>query len=138
MTKWYGASGLCMNEQGQILMVLQGKLDEKKVWSIPSGGIEGNETYEECCIKELKEETGYEVKIIKPLFIKEGNTFGIDVVAHYFEVEVIGGEPEIKNPDNLIYEISWKSIDEIKRLEMSFPEDRQMLINYINEHVIEK
>lgn len=73
-------------------MVLQGKPDEEKVWSIPSGGKEGNESFEECCIREIKEETGYDVKVIKPIFIKNGSSFGIDVEVHYFEVEVIGGK----------------------------------------------
>lgn len=31
-------------------------------WFIPGGGIESNESLEECCVRELAEETGYIVK----------------------------------------------------------------------------
>jgi ADP-ribose pyrophosphatase YjhB (NUDIX family) len=47
--KWVGSSGICINENGQLLMVLQGKPEEKKTWSVPSGGKETNESFEECC-----------------------------------------------------------------------------------------
>ena len=54
MQQWFGSSGVCINEHGQLLMVLQGKPEEKKTWSIPSGGKEYDETYEECCIREIE------------------------------------------------------------------------------------
>lgn len=56
--------GVCINESGQLLMVLQGKPEKKKMWSIPSGGKEQRETLEECCIREIKEKTGYTVEIL--------------------------------------------------------------------------
>ena len=39
MQKWFGAAGICINSNGQILMVLQGKPEEKKLWTVPSGGL---------------------------------------------------------------------------------------------------
>lgn len=138
MAKWFGSAGVCVNENGQMLLVLQGKPNEKKVWSVPSGAKKANETFEECCMREIKEETGYDVRVIKPLFKKIGTTNGIDVEVLYFEVEVIGGEANIQDPDGLIYEIAWKSIDEIKDIELSFPEDRQFLIDFIKEKILDK
>lgn len=137
MKKWLGAAGLCINEKKQILMVKQGQPDEEKLWTIPSGGKESNETFEACCIREIYEETGYRTSIVKPLFIKNGTTFGIPVEVHYFQVNVDGGIPVIQDPDELIYEIGWKSANEIKDLKLSFPEDRDLLLNFISkEHVI--
>lgn len=40
---------------------------------------------------------------------------------------------EHSRPDQLIYEIAWKSIGEIRSLKMSFPEDRMFLINFMNQ-----
>jgi ADP-ribose pyrophosphatase YjhB (NUDIX family) len=133
MGKWVGSAGICVNENNELLMVLQGQPHEKKVWSIPSGGKELNETYEECCIREISEETGYEVNIAKHLFVKEGNSYGFDVTVHYFEVEVVGGECKIQDPDELIYDVSWKSVNEIEELELSFPEDREYLMGFLRE-----
>jgi ADP-ribose pyrophosphatase YjhB (NUDIX family) len=133
VNKWIGSAGICVNEKNEMLMVLQGQPHEKKVWSIPSGGKELNETYEECCIREINEETGYEVKIVKPLFVKEGDLYGFDVIVHYFEVEVVGGECKIQDPDGLIYDVSWKSFNELKELDLSFPEDREYLMSFLQE-----
>ncbi|PGL71418.1 NUDIX hydrolase [Bacillus sp. AFS055030] len=135
MEKWIGAAGICINLKGQILMVLQGRPDEKKRWTVPSGGLEKNESIEECCKREVLEETGYEVEVIKQLLIKEGISYGFQVEVHYFEVEIIGGDAKIQDPDQLIYEIAWKSVDEIFELELSFPEDRNLLIDLINKKV---
>lgn len=132
MGKWIGAAGICINQKGQLLMVLQGKPEERKAWAVPSGGLEKGETIEECCLREFNEETGYDIRIVKPLFIKEGISYDINVEIHYFTVEIIGGTAQIQDPDQLIYDISWKSADEVMTLELSFPEDRDLLINLIN------
>ena len=132
MEKWYGAAGVCVNDKNQILMVLQGKLEEKKLWTIPSGGKEAGETFEDCCVREIKEETGYNVKIVRKLKVKEGKTFGIDVVVQYFEVKIVSGAMEINDPDGLIHDIAWMSEKEIEDLELSFPEDRAFLINLLS------
>lgn len=135
MEKWIGAAGICINPKGQILMVLQGKPDEKKLWSVPSGGLEKDESIDECCKREILEETGYEVEVMKQLYIKESISYGFQVEVHYFEVRIIGGYAKIQDPDQLIYEMAWKSAEEILELELSFPEDRNLLIDLINKKV---
>jgi aminoglycoside 6'-N-acetyltransferase len=86
-------------------MVLQGKEHEEKLWAIPAGGMELNETPEQCCIREFSEETGYDVEIARPLHVKIGESYGIKVEVRYFEVKVLGGEMQIQDPDGLIHEL---------------------------------
>ncbi|MNI15412.1 hypothetical protein D3C73_687090 [compost metagenome] len=38
MNRWVGAAAICVNSDRQLLMVLQGKPEEEKRWSVPSGG----------------------------------------------------------------------------------------------------
>ena len=132
MQKWLGSSGVCISENGQLLMVLQGKTDEKKTWSIPSGGKEHGETFEECCIREIKEETGYSVEIVKELKVKKKiyEHLNISAEVHYYLVKIVGGKRNFQDPDNLIYDIAWKTLEEVHTLELTFPEDRDFLINY--------
>ena len=64
MKSWSGSAAICINEQREVLMVNSFGSEE---WAVPSGGIEEGESPEECCIREVKEETGYDVKVIEHL-----------------------------------------------------------------------
>lgn len=55
-------------ENGKILLVKQ-KVTEKRNWSLPGGKLERGETLEEGIIREMKEETGLDVGILKLLYI---------------------------------------------------------------------
>lgn len=46
-------------EKGMILLSYEANTDQ---WFIPGGGLEDSESLEACCIRELREETGYIVK----------------------------------------------------------------------------
>jgi ADP-ribose pyrophosphatase YjhB (NUDIX family) len=120
---WTGAAAVCI-QANNILMVLQGKPEEEKTWSVPSGGRNQDETYEECCRREMFEETGYEIIVKDKIMIKA------DIV-HYFNVEIVGGEARLHDPDQLIYEIAWKTAEELETLNLSFEEDRDFLINLL-------
>lgn len=45
----------------------------------------------------------------------------------------MGGSMKIQDPDELIHEIAWKGIEEIKQITLSFPEDYEILNKYINK-----
>lgn len=139
MEKWSGAAGICVNEQGHLLMVLQGTPEEEKTWSIPSGGKEDGETFEVCCVREIKEETGYLTKVIEKVQVKKRTYDDVQVEAevHYFEVAIIGGEMQIQDPDQLIYDIAWKTVDELKSLPLTFPEDRAFLLQYMKHFMMD-
>jgi aminoglycoside 6'-N-acetyltransferase len=125
MFQWKGAAGVCINEENQVLMVLQAAPDEEPKWTVPSGGIEGNETYEEACIREFEEETGLTVEIVSKLQDKNGMNaqYGISYDIQYFLVKQVSGELTLQDPDEFILEIAWKSADELDSLELSYPED---------------
>ena len=133
MRKWFGSSAVCINEKDELLMVLQGKPEEKKTWAIPSGGKELHESFEACCLREMEEETGYIAEIIEELKVKKGryDHLNISFEIHYFLVKIIGGKRSFQDPDDLIYDIAWKKVEDIKSLALSFPEDRDYLVDYI-------
>jgi ADP-ribose pyrophosphatase YjhB (NUDIX family) len=131
MNQWVGAAGVCINSKGQVLMVLQGKPEEEKRWSVPSGGRENDESLENCYIREVLEETGHEINVVEKLTGKQGKHGSVEYVVTYFEVEIVDGTPKIQDPDGLIYDIAWKSIEQIKETKLSFPEDEIFLIELI-------
>ncbi|SIT75695.1 NUDIX hydrolase [Edaphobacillus lindanitolerans] len=120
---WKGAAAVCVNGDGQLLMVLQGTPEEEKKWAVPCGGLEKGESFEACCLRELNEETGFEGSVVRPLFHKKNE----EVDVRYYEVMLTGGCMTIDDPDGLIHEVAWKGADEMAGLILSFPEDRDLL-----------
>lgn len=81
--------GIILNDdQTQVLLV---KRQDVPVWVLPGGGVEKDENPEEALIREIEEETGYKVKIIR----QSANYFPINRLAaltSVFICNIISGE----------------------------------------------
>jgi 8-oxo-dGTP pyrophosphatase MutT (NUDIX family) len=53
---------ILINREGKVLLQ---KRSDVKLWGIPSGHVEPGETVEEAAVREVKEETGLNIKITK-------------------------------------------------------------------------
>ncbi len=78
--------GIVMRD-GKVLLSYESKKD---VYMSPGGGLEDGETLEECCKRELMEETGYIVKPVRQLLTMDEYCFETLYVSHYFICEIIG------------------------------------------------
>ena len=93
--------------------------DFQNYYTFPGGGLEEGETLEEGTIREIKEEFGINVKIIKKLY--EMNSEKFDQKEYFFLCEYIDGEfgtgtgPEFSNDPK--YKDSVKYIPEIVKRE---------------------
>lgn len=105
--------------------MIRGKNDN--LWSVPSGGQESDESLEECCVREVWEETGYNVEVMCHLTTKTGTWGDWNAEVHYFLVKLIDGSKQIQDPDGLIGDIDWKSCDEFEQLQLQYPEDYVLL-----------
>ncbi len=68
--KRMGAGCLFFDEQGRLLLV---KPRYKPVWEIPGGVVEHNESPQQCCQREVKEEIGL-AREIGPLLVVDYNS----------------------------------------------------------------
>jgi 8-oxo-dGTP diphosphatase len=113
-----------VDERDRILLALWNEGPEPQ-WTMPGGGVELHESVEEAVVRELREETGYAVRL--------GGILGVDswvMAAHerpdgsarpyksvrvVFEAEVVGGEltHEI---DGTTDEARWIPLDEVATL----------------------
>ncbi|SEK39679.1 NUDIX hydrolase [Ruminococcus albus] len=59
-------------------------------WLIPGGGLEENESLEECCAREVEEETGYIVSPVQKFLILHEYYEEYCYISHYYVCEVTG------------------------------------------------
>ena len=102
------------------------------LWSVPSGGQEPNESLEECCVREVSEETGYQVKVVHHLTTKFGKWEEWDTEVHYFLVRLIGGTKRIQDPDGLIGDVGWKAREDVAELSLQYPEDYDLMMQVLD------
>ena len=123
MEQWIGSAALCINEEKEVLLVKNRDIQQ---WSLPSGGLEDGETPEQCCRREVLEETGYRISIDQRLHIKRVTLSNFQVETYYFLVTC---EERLATAtiDSNIDEVKWWSIHELERLEFAFPEDLELI-----------
>ncbi len=83
---------LVQNERGDILLVKRGEEPSKGMWCFPIGFAECGETIREAAVRELKEESGIDGRIVRLLDVMSDrtDTYG-EVVVVTFVAERTGG-----------------------------------------------
>ncbi len=129
------ARGLVIRD-GKILLTYEKNTD---VYMSPGGGREEGETFEECCIREIKEESGYDAEIKEPFVVINEYCFDTCYEAHYFICEITGqGTPQL-TPTEIDHGVCarWLTIDEAIEVFASYDtktEDHRSL--YLREYTI--
>ncbi len=88
---------------GQLQVALVGDT-QRDTWYLPKGGLAKGETIEEAALREVREETGLEVRSVRPLrsieywFYTRGAR--IHKTVHYFLMEAMGGDFSRRDMEN--------------------------------------
>ena len=97
-------------------------------WTLPKGTPDPGETTEETALREVREETGLEVRILEPLpsieyaFAQDGTR--IRKTVHYFLMEPTGGD--LSRHDHEFERVRWVPFDEAPTL-LSFATERELV-----------
>lgn len=126
---WIGGVRVIVpDEEGKILMVKQTH-EGKDVWMVPGGGIEAGENSEEAAIREVFEETGLEIRIVRLLWhVEEVSEKRGQRFVNFFLGQSTGGslslgtDPEFDDANQVLREVRFMSKKEILNLERVYPE----------------
>lgn len=127
-----GVGAVIMNQQNEVLLLLRKKSPEADFWSIPGGTVEMFETIEDTIIREIKEELGVNIEIIKLLGIT--NHILENEKTHWvspaFLVQIIENQiPYNVEPDKH-HDLKWFSINDLPHnITLTTSKALQYLIN---------
>ncbi|MFH1832671.1 MAG: NUDIX domain-containing protein [Candidatus Levyibacteriota bacterium] len=117
-----GVGAAIFDKKGRLFITLRGKKakNERGKWEIPGGSVKFGETLEKAIIREIKEEYGIEIKVIKLLgvcnhIIKNEKQHWISPT---YICKIKKGKPKILEPDKCDA-IGWFTFKEAKKLPLS-------------------
>lgn len=102
-------------EDSKILLVKQ-KVSSSRAWSLPGGKLEYGETLGEGMIREIREETGLDVKVVKLLYLCDKPDAVPPSLHITFLLEKVGGEitlPTNEFDENPIHDVKMVPIDDL-------------------------
>jgi len=115
--------GVIVNQDNKILILQRNKDEEvfPNTWELPSGKRELLENSERCLLREIKEETGLDVKIIMPFSVFDYQIEKPeeirDTTQINFLVKLIKGNKVKLSPEHQNF--AWISKDEINQYQLS-------------------
>lgn len=102
-------SNVVIEKDGKFLLVQEGKGIAFKLWNIPGGHVDEGETLIEAAIREAKEETGFIVEIVRPVFTYYNPIHNHHL--HAFLSHIVGGT--LQFPETEILDARWFSYEEV-------------------------
>lgn len=106
------AGCIIRDKEGRYLLVQEMQPKVYGLWNIPAGHVDKGEEIEAAAVREVKEETGYDVKLGEKIGIYHETVES--PVRHAFLAEIIGGE--LKAQANEILDVNWFSFEELTRM----------------------
>ncbi|MGA9226796.1 MAG: NUDIX domain-containing protein [Mesobacillus sp.] len=118
-------------KENKVLMIKEKKPSAYNKWNFPSGRIEYMETILDAACREVKEETGYQVRLTGTTgvynFISSTNN---QVILFHFTGEIIGGALELQEDE--IIDARWVTLDEISNNHPSELRDESVIRQIAN------
>lgn len=124
-------------EQLEVLVVHRPTWDD---WSFPKGKVKSGESLHECCVREMREETGQHVTLGAPLGWQHYTIAGgkLKEVRYWLATPTpkshpsLAARPKVKRASKKeIDEVRWVGVEQAKKL-LSIDGDRQMLARMIH------
>ena len=131
-------SVLCMcDQEGSILLVQQEGPDGEVGWALPGGTWEIDESAEEAARREVREETGLEVEIVRlydsRVEVSEDADARVAVFILTYEARCAGGHIHPQDPDLQVHHAAWVPISFLDHLPFLHPTQRELIQRYVAE-----
>ena len=117
------------------ILLVQHRKGSKLYWVLPGGRLEYGETFQECAVRELKEETGLDVAVEKFVFLSEAiaPNRSRHIVNIYFTGHIIGGTMKVGN-EPVLAAVELIPVSELSKLAL-FPPVGKLILEAISNRL---
>ncbi len=125
---WTGGVRVIVLDDAKHMLLVRQQHEGKNIWMVPGGGIEPGENARDAGAREVKEETGLQVKVGKLVWhVEEVSEARGHRFVNFFLAEPIGGklklgvDPELGQEQQVLREVRFMSREEMAQLESLYP-----------------
>jgi len=125
-------SVIVITDDNKILLVRHRK-GNRLYWVLPGGRLEYGETFHECAVRELKEETGLDIEVEKFCFLSEAIApdRSRHIVNIYLKGKVVGGTVKLGN-EPVLAGVDFIPLSELEKITL-FPPIARILLDAVPE-----
>jgi 8-oxo-dGTP pyrophosphatase MutT (NUDIX family) len=132
MKREFSAGGIVLNSKGEVLLIHNAAMRDpkKSYWGFPKGHIEEGESSKEAAVREVEEETGLIVEVIKKIgessyiFTIPSTGEKVFKMVIIFLMKEVGGE--LKPQEAELLDAQWFTKEEAFQ-KLSFKKDKELL-----------
>jgi 8-oxo-dGTP pyrophosphatase MutT (NUDIX family) len=123
------AGGIIFRKSDSVVEVALTSRQKGEVWCLPKGLVDKGESLEQTALREVREETGLEGKLIQKIeeikywYYSKWEQVRIFKIVHFYLMECLGGNTE--EHDFEVDEVRWFPLEEAKRI-LTYKSEREI------------